>query len=146
MKSLFGNLTSSLGKNSLLLVISILLPIVSINDAALAADRVYASYSVLERSISVTALENYARKGVLSEELAVYTQYLQPEQLQEFRRILLSPIKVNAVAASQFLYTPQGEFFLRRLAQVIRTESGLPEPGFHALRSGLILAAAEPKG
>lgn len=146
MKSLFGNLTSALGKVSLLLVISILLQIFSINYTAFAAERVFASYSVLERSISVTALENYARKGVLSDELAVYTRYLKPEQLQELRRILLSPIKVNAVAASQFLYTPQGEFFLRRLAQVIRTESGLTEPGFHALRSGLILAAAEPQG
>ena len=146
MKSFFGNLTSALGRRSLLLVIAVLLPIFGINHAALAAERVYASYSVLERSISVSDLENYARKGVISEDLAVYTQYLQPEQLTELRQVLLSPIKVNAVAVSQFLYTPQGEFFLRRLAQVIRTQSGKEEPGFLALRSGLILASSEPEG
>jgi predicted dienelactone hydrolase len=146
MKSFFGNLTSALGRCSLLLVIAVLLPIFGINHAALAAERVYASYSVLERSISVSSLENYARKGIIGEDLAVYTQYLQPEQLEELRQVLLSPIKVNAVAVSQFLYTPQGEFFLRRLAQVIRTQSGKEEPGFLALRSGLILASSEPEG
>ncbi|PLZ48462.1 hypothetical protein CBP15_19160, partial [Fischerella thermalis WC442] len=47
---------------------------------------------------------------------------------------------------SQFLYTPQGEFLLKRLGGVIRTESRQPKSGFHALRSALILAANEPGG
>ncbi len=146
MDTLFGIHTSTLRRNILLLVISVLLPTFGMNNSAQAAQKVYASYSALERSISVAALEEYVRTGVVDESLAVYTRYLNPGQLQELRRILQSPIKVNAVAVSQFLYTPQGEFLLRRLGEVIKSESRLEKPSFHALRSALILASAEPGG
>ncbi|MBW4634785.1 MAG: alpha/beta hydrolase [Iphinoe sp. HA4291-MV1] len=148
MNSLFGHWTSALRKNSLSLVLSILLPTLGVGKSAIAAERIYASYSPFERSVSVTALEKYARTGVIDDELAVYTQYLnlRKEQLQQLRRTLLSPIKISPVAVSQFLYTPQGEFLLRRLTQVIKTESRQPKAGFHALRSALILASAEPRG
>ncbi|WP_026734933.1 alpha/beta hydrolase [Fischerella sp. PCC 9605] len=146
MNSLFGKWASTLRKNWLLLLLSTVLPTFGLSYSALTAQRIYASYSALERSVSVTALENFAKNGVVDEELAVYTQFLKPGQLQELRRTLLSPIKVDPVAVSQFLYTPQGEFLLRRLTEVIRTESRQPEAGFHALRAALILAAKEPEG
>ncbi|MDJ0774130.1 MAG: alpha/beta fold hydrolase [Mastigocoleus sp. MO_167.B18] len=146
MKSIFGNWTTILGRCSRSLFLLALIPGLGIYDSALAAERVYASYSALERSISVSSLEKYAIKGVISEDLAVYTQYFKADQLEEFRRILLSPIKVDRVAVSQFLYTPQGEFLLKRLGEVIKNESGQEKSGFHALRSALILAAAEPEG
>jgi predicted dienelactone hydrolase len=146
MNSLFGNWTSTLRKNFLWLVLSTLLPTLGMSNSARAAERIYASYSVLQRSISINALEDYAKKGVIDDDLAVYQQYLQPQQLQELRRALVTPIKVNSVAVSQFLYTPQGEFLLGRLGEVIKTESRQPKPGFHALRSALILASAEPSG
>jgi predicted dienelactone hydrolase len=146
MDTLFGIQTSTLRRNILLVVISMLVPAFGITSPAQAAQRVYASYSALERSISVAALEEYVKTGVLDESLAVYTRYLNPGQLQELRRVLQSPIKVNAVAVSQFLYTPQGEFLLQRLGEVIKSESRQEKPGFHALRSALILASAEPGG
>jgi predicted dienelactone hydrolase len=146
MKSLFGNRASTLRNNSLLLALSMLLPTLGISISAVAAERIYASYSALERSISVAALEDYATKGVIDDDLAVYQQYVQPQQLQELRRLLLSPIKVNPVAVSQFLYTPQGKFLLSRLGEVIRTDSRDKEAGILALRSALILAASEPEG
>lgn len=145
MKSFFGIWTSTLRRNILLLVLSVLLPTFEMSSAY-AAQRVYASYSALERSISVTALEEFVRTGAVDSSLAVYAEYLKPAQLQELRRMLQSPIKANAVAVSQFLYTPQGEFLLRRLGEVIKTESRQEKPGFHALRSALILAAADPGG
>lgn len=145
MNSFFARWTSILKNNSLLLVLS-MLPIFSISNSAQAAKRIYASYSAFERSISVTALENYAKKGIIEDDLAVYMQYVKPEQLKQLQRVLLSPIKINQVAVSQFLYTPQGEFLLRRLEEVIKTESRQPKAGFHALRSSLILAASEPEG
>jgi predicted dienelactone hydrolase len=146
MNSLFATWASTLRKSSLWLVLSILLPTFGISNSAIAADRIYASYSAFERSVSITSLEAYAKKGVISDDLAVYTQYLNTEQRKELQRILVSPIKVNAVAVSQFLYTSQGEFLLQRLGEVIKTESRQPKAGFHALRSALILAAAEPEG
>jgi predicted dienelactone hydrolase len=142
MNSLFGNWASSLRKNFLLLVLSTLLPMFGISNSVLAAERIYASYSALELSISVNTLENYAKTGVINEDLAAYQQYLPLEQLQELRQILLERVKVSPVVLSQLLYTPQGEFLLHRLAQVIKTS----QPGFGNLRSALISASAESGG
>ncbi len=146
MNSLFGNWASTLRKNSLLLVLSMVLPTFGISNSVLAAERIYASYSALELSISVTTLENYAKTGVINEDLAAYQRYLPLEQLQELRRILLNRVKVSPVVVSQLLYTPQGEFLLHRLAQVIINKSSQPEPGFGALRSALISASGESGG
>lgn len=146
MNSLFGNWASTLRKNSLLLVLSMVLPTFGISNSVLAAERIYASYSALELSISVTTLENYAKTGVINEDLAAYQRYLPLEQLQELRRILLNRVKVSPVVVSQLLYTPQGEFLLHRLTQVIINKSSQPEPGFGALRSALILASGESGG
>ncbi len=146
MNSLFGEWVSTLKKYWLLLVLSTVLQTFGLSYSASSAERIYGSYSAIERSVSVRALENFATNGVADEELAAYTQFLKPEQLQELRQTLVSPIKVHPVAVSQFLYTPQGEFLLKRLGEVIRTESRQPEPGFHALRAALILAANEPEG
>jgi predicted dienelactone hydrolase len=142
MNSLFGNWASSLRKNSLLLVLSTLLPTLGISNSVLAAERIYASYSALELSISVNTLENYAKTGVINEDLAAYQQYLPLQQLPELRRILLERVKVSPVVLSQLLYTPQGEFLLHRLAQVIKTS----QPELDTLRSALILASAESGG
>ncbi|MBD2725973.1 alpha/beta hydrolase [Nostoc sp. FACHB-892] len=144
MNSLFGNWASTLRKNSLLLVLSMVLPTFGISNSLLAAEQIYASYSALELSISVTTLENYAKTGVINEDLAAYQQYLPLQQLQELRQILLNRVKVSPVVVSQLLYTPQGEFLLQRLARVIK--SSHPEPGFNTLRSALILASAESGG
>ncbi|MGH7999685.1 MAG: alpha/beta hydrolase [Brasilonema sp.] len=146
MNNLFRHGTSILRKNSLLLVLSMLLPTLESGKSAIAAERIYASYLPFERSVSLAALEEYAKNGVIDDDLVVYTQYLKKEQLQQLRRALVSPIKVNPVAVSQFLYTPQGEFLLRRLTEVIKTESRQSKVGFHALRSALILASTEPGG
>ncbi|MBV6624899.1 MAG: alpha/beta hydrolase [Rivularia sp. (in: Bacteria)] len=146
MNSLFGKWTGNLRKSWLLLVLSILLSVFGISNYAWTAERIYASYSAFQRSISINALEEFAENGEIGEELAVYTRYLKPEQIADLRQVLTSQIKVHPVAVSQFLYTSQGEFMLRRLGEVIKTESGESKPGFHALRSALILAADEPEG
>ncbi|MBG1261299.1 alpha/beta hydrolase [Nostoc commune] len=144
MNSLFGNWASTLRKNFLLLVLSMVLPTFGISNSILAAERIYASYSALELSISVTTLENYAKTGVINEDLVAYQQYLPLQQFQELRQILLNRVKVSPVVVSQLLYTPQGELLLHRLAQIIKTSH--PEPGFGALRSALILASGESEG
>ncbi|MGF1674747.1 MAG: alpha/beta hydrolase [Rivularia sp. (in: cyanobacteria)] len=146
MNSLFGKWTDNVRKSWLLLVLSVLISVFGISNYARTAERIYASYSAFQRSISITALEKFAEKGELTEDLAVYAKYLQPEQITELRQVLTSQIKVHPVAVSQFLYTSQGEFMLRRLGEVIRTKSGESKPGFHALRSALILAADQPGG
>lgn len=122
-----------------------LLPIFGLESPVLAAERIYLSYTALERSIAVDALETYAKEGKINQDLAGYTRYLNPQQLAQLRRVLITRIDLSAVAASQFFYTPIGETLLERLGQLIQTEAR--QPGFYALRSALILAAADdPEG
>lgn len=146
MNSLFGKWTSNLRISLPLLVLPVLLSVFGISNYARTAEQIYASYTAFQRYVSINALEQFALDGEVSEEFAVYTKYLKPEQINEFRRILTSQIKVHPAAVSQFLYTSQGEFMLRRLGEVIRSESHKNTPGFHALRSAFILAADEPEG
>ncbi|MDZ8054000.1 MAG: alpha/beta hydrolase [Aulosira sp. ZfuVER01] len=146
MISSFGNWASTLVKILLLLVLSILLPTFGISNSVLAAEQVYGSYSAIQLSIPVTSLEKYAQTGVIDDKLNIYQQYLPAEQFKELRQILLTPVKVSPVVVSQFLYTPQGEFILRRLAEAIKTRSPQPQPEFQTLRSAFISAAAEPGG
>lgn len=121
-----------------------LLPTPGITNPALAAERIYASYAALERSISIAALEVYAKEGKLVDNLGLYVKYFTPQQLAQLRRVLLARADLSVVETSQFFYTPIGETLLERLGQVIQTESR--QPGFYALRSALILAAADPEG
>ncbi|MEM9926426.1 MAG: alpha/beta hydrolase [Cyanobacteria bacterium P01_D01_bin.50] len=146
MNSLFGKWTGNLRKSWSLLVLSVLVSVFGISNYAQTAEQIYASYSAFQRSISITALEKFALDGEVSGNLALYSHYLKPEQINELRQVLTSQIKVHPVAVSQFLYTSQGEFMLRRLAEVIKTDSRQSMSGFHALRSALILAAGEPGG
>ncbi|MBD2387125.1 alpha/beta hydrolase [Cylindrospermum sp. FACHB-282] len=146
MNSLFGNWASTLRKSLLSLALAILLPIFGFSNSVMAAERIYASYSPLKLTLSVSILENYAKTGAINDELRKYQQYLQAPQLQELRQVLLQPVKVSPAVVSQFLYTAQGEFLLRRLAKLIKTPSRQAESKLQTLRSALILATAEPGG
>lgn len=121
-----------------------LLSVVALTRPASSADRIFLSYGILERSISVSALETYAREGVLDSDLYVYSQYVSPKQLASLRKALQTKADLSPVAVSQFLYTQQGEILLRRLGEVIQPESR--DTGFFAIRAALILASAEPDG
>ena len=109
--------------------------------AAQAADRIYVTYGLLERSIGFDALENFAKTGELDDDLFVYTSYVSPEQRQQLRSALQTKTEVSPVAISQFLYSPQGELLLKRLGQVIQSESRTD--GSVGIRAALILAAAD---
>jgi len=120
---------------------AIALGIVSPVDAA---DRIFVTYNILERSISVKSLEDYAKTGAMDEDLAVYAQYADPKVLQDLRGALVAKADLSSVTLAQFLYSPQGDAALKRLGQVIQPESRLS--GSKAIRAALILAAAEPGG
>jgi predicted dienelactone hydrolase len=112
--------------------------------SVLAAERITVSYGALERSISIHSLEQYAIDGVISQDLQTYTSYLNETRREQLRQVLQARVNLNAVAVSQFLYTQQGEILLRQLGEIVRTDANLS--GFFAIRSALILAAADPEG
>lgn len=121
-------------------VVAMLLPV----GSALGADRLTIAYGVLERSVSVDSLAAYANDGSIEGDLKDYVRYLEPEQLDDLRRILRTKANLTPVAVAQFLYTEQGEALLRRLGKVIRTDAHLS--GFYATRAAMIQAAADPAG
>ncbi len=109
-----------------------------------AAENVYVSLGLLEISVSVESLEQYAKEGTITPELAAYTRYLTKEQQEKLQEILTIPAELDTVAIAQFLYSPQGEAVLRQFGEIIDTKAR--QGGFYAIRSGLILAAADPEG
>lgn len=135
--------------HALALRLAIAIPLLASGTAILprptiAAQRINISYAPIERSISVKALADYAQTGKLDDELATYAKYAGPQSMERLQRVLKTKIDLGPVAVSQFFYTPQGEALLQRLGQIIKTESR--QPGFYALRSALILAAADRQG
>ncbi|MBD2435230.1 alpha/beta hydrolase [Nostoc sp. FACHB-110] len=146
MNSLFGHLASTLQKNYLLLVVTILLQICGFNLSVKAAERVYVSYSNLELSISVATLEKYAKQGIIDDELAIYQKYVPPTQFQELQRILITPVKSSPAVVAQFLSTPQGELLLKRFTEVIQSKSPQLQLELNQMRSALIQSLAEPDG
>lgn len=110
---------------------------------AFGAERLKFNYGLLESSIPISSLETYARTGKVDNDLAGYSHYLDQKQLAQLRQVLLTPIPLNQVEISQFLYTPIGERLLEKLGKVIQTESHLS--GFYAIRAALILSAADQK-
>ena len=124
-------------------IVPLLLP-AALPRPTFAAQKIYASYAALERSISIDALELYAKKGIINDDLAAYAKYAKPQVMQQLRRVLVTRVNLESVAISQFLYTPQGEDLLQRIGQIIQTESR--QTGVYALRSALVLAAADDEG
>ncbi|MDZ8053422.1 MAG: alpha/beta hydrolase [Aulosira sp. ZfuCHP01] len=121
-----------------------LLPIITVHPA-LSAERLTFYYGLLEQSIPIKSLDTYAKTGKVDEDLSTYTNSINKKQLTQLRKVLVTPISLNATEVSQFLYTPIGERLLTNLGKVIQTESHLS--GFYAIRAALILAAAtDPKG
>ncbi len=144
LRSPFSWLIST--RSRLTLAVGSLLPLLWA-PAAWSAERLYLSYGLFERSISLPALEAYAKTGVLDEDLYVYSQYVKDQKaLANIQKVLLSPADLSPVAVSQFLYTPQGEILLKRLGQVIQPESRDRASAFYAIRAALILASVDKAG
>jgi predicted dienelactone hydrolase len=85
-----------------------------------AADRIYFTYGVLERSVTVKALEDYVQYGKMDSDLAVYAYYAGPKGMEQVRNVLQARADLNKVAISQFLNSFQGEAVLKQVGQIIQ--------------------------
>lgn len=109
-----------------------------------AAERLYFSYGLLERSISVSSLEAYAEGGDANDDLRFFLQFLDSETKEELRKALNTKHQLDPVTVSQSFYDPIGETSLRYIGRGIQT--GKRQNGLYALRAALIQAAAQPDG
>ena len=108
---------------------------------ALAAEDIILNYGALEFAVSVDSLEVYARTGELQGALKSYADLLTPAQLKQLKVGLITDADFSHLAIAQFLYSYQGEKILERASRVVKTQAR--QPGFFAIRSALILAAAD---
>jgi predicted dienelactone hydrolase len=129
-----------LGLRVLLGIASAVLPVLP----AKAAERIYFSYGLLERSVSVASLEDYAEDGTVNSDLAFFFGFLDSAVEKEFRTVLQTSYQVSPVIVSQSFYEPMGERALGYVGDLIQT--GKRQNGLYALRSALISAAAQPEG
>ena len=112
---------------------------------ALGAERIAFFYPPFgEFSISINALEVFAKQGKITNEFNFYAKRASPQQLAQLRDLLQRRFEVSPTLVSQFTYSPLGETVLHRLGGLLQTDSKLN--GFYALRSSFILAAADPEG
>ncbi|BAY32251.1 hypothetical protein NIES2107_41390 [Nostoc carneum NIES-2107] len=97
-----------------------------------------------EFSLSAKSLEKFAKEGKIDSELSFYASRATPEQLAQLRQLLQQKFEITPVLVSQFTYSPLGEAVLRRLGELLLTDSR--QNGFYAIRAALILSAADPQG
>jgi len=128
----------------LVLTLSCVLPVAAVVHPALRAEWIGVSYGFLSGSIPISSLETYARTGRIDSKFPDYALRINSKQLAQLQQLLSTKILLNSVDVSQFLQTPIGEKLLRRLEQVIQTDSNAF--GFHALRDAIIRAARNPQG
>ncbi len=113
-----------------------------------AAERLAVRYRAWERSISIASLAHYAATGDADDELSAYLDYLPTTTRDRLPDLLSTPLSIGAVEASQFLYSPQGEFLLQRLSVVFSTDARdrSRETTFKGLRGAIVAAANSPSG
>ncbi|MGF1460494.1 MAG: alpha/beta hydrolase [Leptolyngbyaceae cyanobacterium] len=114
-----------------------------VNPPARSAEEVIIGYGFLERTIPIRDLEAFAAGETLSPQLSAYADYvgLTADELETIRGALTQQAAISQVDVAQFLYTEQGSTLLRLLGNIVQTPSR--QSGFYAIRSGLILSAAD---
>ncbi|MCU0526469.1 MAG: alpha/beta hydrolase [Elainella sp. Prado103] len=110
----------------------------------LAAQRIYLSYGILGRSLTLTQLEQFAETGVATGILSDILNRFSPEQQTAVRSALQSHYPVNPVMIDRFAYTSSGERLLQEAGQILQSAARLN--GFKGIRSAAILAADQPEG
>ncbi len=144
---LFKSTSGAFLNYSLLFVIVFCLSLLSVITYAkpgYSADTIKLVYGPFNCSLSVDSLETYANTGEITQELRLYTKFLDEDTLVQLRDWLQKRFNSNHVKLSRFTNTPQGEKLLKELGQVVQTHS--ERNGFYALRSALVEAAAQPEG
>ncbi len=115
----------------------------SINKVS-AAEDIYLDYGPFQFALSVESLDTYIKTGKIEGNFADYAQFLKEEELEKLKIALTTNADLSYLSIAQFFYSYQGEKILEKIGQVIQTKSG--QSGFYAIRSGLIMAAADKEG
>jgi hypothetical protein len=115
--------------------------IVLMASPARAAEQIYLEVGPLLFSLSVESLETFVQEGKITKEFARYANQFDRPTREQFRQALQRPYEMDEVTVYRMTEIPVVVDFLRGLGEVINTPSGIN--GFYAIRSALVLAAAQ---
>jgi len=108
------------------------------------AERITVSYGMLQHTISVDALESYAKTGQADIALMAYTRFIPPEHRAQLRHILTTPLPLDPQQTRQFLRTTAGKKLVRHLVTLIQQNTS--NESVLAMRVALMQATAQPQG
>ena len=112
---------------------------------SLGAERISFSIPIWgEFHLSVDSLAVFAKEGKITPDFAFYTRFLDEQTLARLRKVLQQQFEFSPATVFRLTKMPMGEDFLRQIGEVIRTHPG--RNGLYAIRSALILAAADSEG
>ena len=112
---------------------------------SLGAERISFSVPIFgEFHLSVDSLEVFAKEGTITPEFDFYASRLDQQTLNRFRQALQKKIDVGPAMVSRVTKMHLGEQFLKQIGEVIYTHPD--RNGLYAIRSALILAAADSEG
>lgn len=141
-----GLLRSFIGKKATALTLS-LLSLGTLNvKTSYGANNVLFIYSPFIASLRVESLEQFAETGTINQNLGFYFNLakVSPEQKEEFRRVLTTPVIVDPALLSRILNTDEGNRLLNYFGSVINIRGG--RNGKFVLRGALIKASMEKEG
>lgn len=128
----------SLGQSCLLsLIVSLLTALPSRS-----AEVVTLRYGLLEASIPVNDLQDYANTQNVSPALQDILQFFSPENQVSFRQLLQKSLPTDRITLDLILNRPSGVQFLSDVGSTLDTGEAI---GLHALRSAVILGT-QPEG
>lgn len=107
----------------------------------IAAERLSFNYGILGFSLSIDALELYAKTGIINSELDFYTSRLDDKTVRQLRRILRRRININPILLYRLTRSPMVVEIIKSLGEVATTHQG--HNGFHAIRGSVTNAAIE---
>lgn len=119
-----------------------LLILAFVPQPVISAEKVKLTYGPFNCQISVQSLETFAKTGKITNELRLYSKFVDQETLNQLRFWLNNRFRSDRVTVYRFTRTPQGQAFLTELGTAIKTHP--QHNGFYGIRSALVQAADTP--
>ncbi len=109
-----------------------------------AAERVYIDYGSMETSISVSALERYAKDNKIEPELSPFLNLLSLEEKQQLHQLLQMQLAFDPQQLQQVFQAKMGELFFATIGEIIQVRES--QNGAIALQEAVLKAAQDEQG
>ncbi|MEA5500911.1 alpha/beta hydrolase [Limnoraphis robusta] len=104
-----------------------------------AAERIYIDYGSMETSVSVAALERYAKENKIDPELSPYLNLLSLEEQEQLRQLLQIQLSFNYQQLEQAFKAKMGELLFETIGEMIQVKDD--QNGAEALQNAVLQAA-----